>query len=232
VAGRLEGGERVWNGHVHVLTAGNPIGCFWKAVAHIAWRDYLAAPRETSFGTDDFDRFPKGTGCFLAPRSLVSEALAHFRSHYGADRRFVNDDTSLIRSLAQQERIHLSPSFACDYEARTTIRAFLLHGFHRGTVFVDGHLRPESRFFTGAVAFFPLSIAVGIAARRRPMTMGVGALAGAACVAAAAVASGCTPREAGNAGMLAPLYAAAHGAGMWRGLGLLLAARLRGLGAG
>ena len=228
VADRLAHGERVWNGHVYVLTEGNPIGAFWKAVAHIAWRDYLGDPRTTSFGLDGFDRYPKGTGCFLAPRALLLDAVEQFTSYYGDDRRFVNDDTSLIRSIATHERVHISPSFACDYEARSTLRAFCLHAFHRGTVFVDGHLRRESRFFLGAAAFFPVSIATSVVIFRRPVIALTALLAIAGAMVAAASRAGCTGREARGAGMLAPLYAAAHGLGMWRGLGLLGMARIRG----
>jgi hypothetical protein len=225
VARRLEHGERIWNGHVHVLTDANAFGAFWKAVAHIAWKEYFAAPMTTSFGADRFDHYPKGTTCFLAPRALLCSALDQFASHYGRDTRSANDDTTLIRALAEQERINISPCFACDYEARSTLKAFVLHGVHRGTVFVDGHLRPESRFFPAAVSVFPLSVVAGLTLLRRPGIVAVGAFAGGVATAAAAASSGCTAREARDAGVLAPLYAVAHTIGMWRGLGLLIAAR-------
>jgi glycosyltransferase involved in cell wall biosynthesis len=61
--------RRVWNGHVHVVTTGNPYNGFWAGLVAVAWRRYLADPRLTSFGAEDFDAFPKGTSCFFAPRA-------------------------------------------------------------------------------------------------------------------------------------------------------------------
>ena len=61
--------------------------------------------------------------------------------------------------IVEHERVHLSPSFACDYEARSKLGAFFMQGVYRGTTFVDGHLRRESRFYLGAIAFFPASLA-------------------------------------------------------------------------
>src|SRR5262249_1719362 len=62
---RADAGELVWNGHVHV-ESDSPFGIFWRLLAELAWRDYFDDPRTTSFGADDFDRYPKGTTCFLA----------------------------------------------------------------------------------------------------------------------------------------------------------------------
>ena len=227
VAERLQHDERIWNGHVHVRTEGNPFGAFWNVLVRVAWKDYLGDPRATSFGLEDFDRFPKGTSCFLAPKSVLIEAVDSFRSYY-ADLRVVSDDTAVIRHIAEHDRIHLSPEFACDYEARTTLNAFFKQGVYRGTTFVDGHLRPESRFFVGAAAFFPLSVLFLLAVRRRPIAVPLAAAAaGAAAVGTVAVASGCSTRDSRWAALIAPVYAVAHGLGMWRGLGLLLRTRLQ-----
>ena len=70
----------VWNGHVYVDTRGNPYGAFWNALAEIAWREYFDNPRTTSFGTEDFDHYPKGTGCFLRaedPSSRSDRLIPH-----------------------------------------------------------------------------------------------------------------------------------------------------------
>src|SRR6185437_4280520 len=118
-------------------------------------------------GSEVFDHYPKGTGCFLAPRRLLLDAIEAFSSYY-ADRRFFNDDTGVIRQLAERHRINVSPSFAAVYSPRSTPAGFLRHALHRGTVFLDGHGKPESRFFPVAVAFFPVSIVLAAAALRRP----------------------------------------------------------------
>jgi glycosyltransferase involved in cell wall biosynthesis len=201
----------VWNGHVDV-DADSAWGEFWRLLAELAWRDYFDDPRTTSFGIEDFDRYPKGTTCFLAPRALLESAFAAFRTKYD-DIRLANDDTPILRAVAARERIHISPEFACTYSPRTTPTAFLRHAVHRGTVFLDGHGTPESRFFPAVVAFFPLSAALLLRPRLIP-----GALL--ACGAAAAgygVLAGRSKREVEVLATVTPLYALAHGLGMWRG---------------
>ena len=75
VSRRLEDGRGVWNAHTHLETHGNPFGLFWSVVSSLAFGDYVDDPRETSFGVDNFDRFPKGTTCFLAPRELLTRRI-------------------------------------------------------------------------------------------------------------------------------------------------------------
>jgi glycosyltransferase involved in cell wall biosynthesis len=225
VEARVREGERVWNGHVHVDTDGNPYGAFSNVLVELAWRDYFADPRTTSYGLEEFDRFPKGTTCFLAPRELLAEALDAFRSGY-ADLRHANDDTPVIRWIAARERIHISPEFACDYEPRATLGSFVRHSVHRGTVFLDGHGRPESRFFPLTAAFFPVSATLALASLRRPSLVLAVAAATSAGAAAVAAATGRSAFETASVAALAPVYAAAHGAGMWRGLVLLARHRL------
>jgi glycosyltransferase involved in cell wall biosynthesis len=206
----------VWNGHVHV-DADNAYGEFWRLLAELAWRDYFDDPRTTSFGLAEFDRFPKGTTCFLAPRALLESAFAGFRSHY-ADIRQANDDTPILRAVAAQQRIHISPEFACTYSPRTTLAQFLRHAIHRGTVFLDGHGTPESRFFPVVVAFFPVSLAV----LRRPSLIPA-ALAGAGAAAAAyGVYAGRPRRDVEVLARVTPVYAVGHAIGMWRGVVELL----------
>jgi hypothetical protein len=216
VQDRLENGARVWTSHVHVHANGNPLGLFWQLLAELAWAEYFDAPRTTSFGADDFDRYPKGTTCFLAPREVLLEAIASFRTGY-ADSRHANDDTPLIRWIAQRERIHVSPRYASSYQPRETLSAFLRHAFHRGIVFLDGHGRRDSRFFPAVLAFYPASGALLALSLRRP-AVAVGAL-GALSLAAAALGLRHRrgPSELLALGLVTPVYAVAHGAGMWRG---------------
>jgi hypothetical protein len=222
---RVEAGEEVWNAHTIMVTEGNPYGRFWSVVSALAFADYVRAPRTTSFGLSDFDRFPKGTTCFFAPRELLLEGFAGFRSKY-ADTRSANDDTPIIRTIAARRPINISPSFACVYVPRSSLGSFLRHATHRGIVFLDGHGRRESRFFPVVLAFYPVSLAAAALAVRRPLS--VLALAG-STAAVAAVAATRARRPAGEVAVfaaLAPVYLAAHGVGMWKGLGLALASRL------
>src|SRR6266536_2531688 len=176
VNARVAAGETVWNGHVHVKSD-SVLGIFWRLLAELAWRDYFDDPRTTSFGAEDFDRFPKGTTCFLAPRELLESGFRGFRTRY-RDVRLANDDTPILRDLAARRRIGISPSFACVYIPRTTLGRFFRHSIHRGAVFLDGHGTRESRFFPVVVAFFPLSAALLVAAVRRPRVAPAAAVAG------------------------------------------------------
>jgi glycosyltransferase involved in cell wall biosynthesis len=212
---RAAAGEEVWNAHVHVDDA-SAFGVFWKLLAELAWRDYFDAPRTTSFGLDEFDRFPKGTTCFFAPRELLLSAFDAFHTHY-RDARLANDDTPILRDVAGRRRIGISPEFSCTYAPRTSLGRFLRHALHRGVVFVDGHGTPESRFFPAVVAFFPVSAALAAVALRRPLVVPLAAAAVGAAAAAAGARAGRSGRELRVLATVTPLYAAAHGAGMWRG---------------
>jgi glycosyltransferase involved in cell wall biosynthesis len=209
-----------WNGHVRIETD-NVFGIFWRLLAELAWRDYFDEPRTTSFGAAEFDRFPKGTTCFLAPRDLLRAAFDEFDPQY-RDIRLANDDTPILRALAARQRIWVSPSFACVYEPRSSLAGFLRHAFRRGIVFVDGHGVPESRFFPGVVAFFPLSAALVVAAVRRPLVVPAVLAACAAAAAAYGIRARRTPAEIGTLAAVTPLYAVGHGLGMWRGLAELV----------
>lgn len=222
---RLEAGQRVWTGHVDVAADGNPYAVFWKLLAELAWDHYFAHPRTVEFGADTFDRFPKGTGCFVVPRLLLLDAITAFQSKY-AEARYANDDTPLLRWIAERGPIHISPQFSATYAPRTRFDTFVRHSFRRGIVFVDGHGRPESRFFGVAVAFYPASALFCVAAIRRPVLAPLAGVAVGAAAAALALRRRRPAFEVASLAALAPVYGVAHGAGMWRGLGLLVRNRL------
>jgi glycosyltransferase involved in cell wall biosynthesis len=225
VGERVRAGETVWNAHVVIDTRGNPYGKFWNVLTELAFAAYFADPRTTSFDASNFDSFPKGTTGFLAPASVLRDAFGRMSSYY-RDERHANDDTPIIRWIAGQRPIHISPCFTCTYQPRTSLRAFVRHAYHRGVVFLDGHGRRDSRFLPAVLAFYPLSLAGLVVGLRWP-------LRGAALVAGVAAAAGVfaaarrrAPAEAVAFGALAPVYCAAHGSGMWWGLALLVAGRV------
>jgi glycosyltransferase involved in cell wall biosynthesis len=226
LAERLGKGEDVWNAHVVIEANGNPYGRFWNVLTELAFADYFSDPRTTSFGAENFERFPKGTTCFLAPREALVDAFRAVSTRY-SDTRNANDDTPIIRRLAEQRPINISPRFSCLYRPRSSLRGFLKHAYHRGIVFLDGHGRPESGYFPLVIAFYPLSVGAVLLALRRPVAVPI--LAGTSVVAAGAVAAlkGRSRDETLAFAGLAPVYALAHGAGMWRGLSLMVANRLR-----
>jgi glycosyltransferase involved in cell wall biosynthesis len=227
VAGRVAKGEEVWNAHVVIDADGNPFGQFWNVLTELVFAAYFAEPRTTSFDADNFERFPKGTTCFLAPREALKDAFAAFTTDYD-DIRMANDDTPIIRRLAEERPIHISPSFSCLYRPRQSLGGFVRHAHHRGLVFLDGHGRPESGFFPLVVGFYPVSAACALLAVRRPATAPL--LAASLSIAAGCVAAA-RKRDTGETisfALLTPVYAFAHGAGMWRGLALKAAKRLGG----
>jgi glycosyltransferase involved in cell wall biosynthesis len=217
VQSRVAQGARVWTSDVEVEADGNPYGTFWKLLAELAWPAYFEDPREVSFGADEFDLYPKGTTCFLAPRALLLEAMAAFHTRY-ADPRHANDDTPLLRRISEREPIHIAPAFGCSYRPRTTLRSFVRHSMHRGVVFLDGHGRPESRFYPVAAAFFPVSTLLALTAWKRPSVVPLAALSTSLATAAFGLARKRSGEEVVSLALLAPVYAVAHGVGMWRGL--------------
>ncbi len=221
----VEGPDKsVWTADVEIETAGNPFGMFWDVLTRRAWSGYFDNPRTTSFGVENFEQFPKGTTCFFAPRLLLAESFSAFRTTY-RDTRYANDDTPLIRWIAERYPINVSPSYACIYEPRRRLRPFLRHAFHRGIVFIDGHGRRESRWFPIAVAFFPLTLAWLALSAFVSVVLVVPFVLAALCGVALASADH-RLRAVPTMVWVTPLYAIAHGLGMWRGLALAARARL------
>ncbi len=146
----------------------------------------------------------------------VRRPAARERRHARAarPRRAASGSTSRPRSPARTRR-----AARCRRSCGTPL--------HRGVVFLDGHGRRESRFFPAVVAFYPVSAALAVAALRRPALVPVGALGVAAAAGAVAAAAGRPRFEALSFAALAPVYAVAHGAGMWKGA--VLALRRAGL---
>lgn len=226
VAEQVAEGRHAWNGHCLMARTDNPYARFWNVLTHAAFSEYLDAPRTTSFGLEEYDRFPKGTGHFLAPRAWLLEAIGDFSSRY-EDTRFASDDTHLLRAIAERDRIHISPSFASAYRNRDALGPFLRHALHRGTTFFDGFARPGTRFFGVVVAAFPLSVGGTALALARPRAAATAAAALAAAGGAYARRRGRPQEEALAFAVLLPPFAVAYAAGVWRGAWLALSGRRR-----
>jgi len=211
----------IWNGHCEIDLEGNPYARFWNVLTEVAYRDYCANPRTMSYGIEEFDRHPKGTTCFLAPREELLDAIEDFESLY-ADTRDANDDTSLIRSLAAKQPINISPGFACIYRSRDALVPFLRHSFHRGGVFVDGWAKSGGRFYGLIVAFYPLSASAAVFALMRPRLALAAALAVPLAIASAGAALGRSSADCMALGVLGLPWLSMYAAGMWRGLWLAL----------
>ncbi len=145
--------------------------------------------------------------------------------------KHANDDTRLIRIIARDHRIHLSPSFSCTYHARTRLSQFLSHSYHRGRVFVDGFLRPGTRFFIPLILFLIGSVAAVAAFALFPDTR-LPILAGLALLwlleLVVAILLGVPKKDAFSLFALTPVFALAYGLGIWRAvLGGVVKARRR-----
>ncbi len=220
-----EDGLPVWNAHVDIDLQGNPFARFWDVLTSWAFREYAANPRTTSYGLEEFDRFPKGMTCFLAPRDRLLAAMASFRSQY-EDPREANDDTPIIRTLAAQGPINISPGFSCLYRSRDSLPAFLRHAYHRGSVFVDGYGQPGTRYFPVIAAFYPASVLALLVTVRRPRIAAAAALAAPLAAGGAAVSVRRSVKDGLAVSGLALPWLGVFAAGMWRGLWLALRPRL------
>lgn len=216
----------VWCGHVDVETEGNPFAAYWAGLVKIGWRRYTADPRLVSFGTEEFDAYPKGTGCLLLPRALLAEASQGFESLYD-DRDLASDDTRLLRYVAGRTRIWLTPDFRFRYHGKQGARGFVRQSYFRGTTFVDGYLGqpgPVRRALLAAIGLGGLVAAAGL---RRPAVAAAGlGLVTAAAPAVVAQAGG-SRDEVRAAALLTPVFVAGFGAGVLRGLGLAGARAVR-----
>ncbi|WP_216213450.1 glycosyltransferase family 2 protein [Amycolatopsis aidingensis] len=218
--------RKVWNGHINVASADNPYAGFMAGLVTVPWRRYFANPRLTSFGVEEFDLFPKGTGFFCAPKESLEGSVAAFASLY-EDVRLASDDTRMLRWIAERERIHLSPEFAATYHGRDTLRKFAAQSYFRGTTYVDSYLATSGPARNALFAALGLgAVGAGLLVKRPKATVALGA----ACSAAAGAVvkrCGASNAEARAVAGLLPLFAAGFGAGVLRGLGLALRTWLR-----
>jgi glycosyltransferase involved in cell wall biosynthesis len=220
-----DGGVPIWNGHVEIDVAGNPYARFWNAITALTFRAYLGNPRTTSFGLEEFERFPKGTGCLLVSRERLLGAIDAFSSRYG-DLRDASDDTVLLRQLAGEQPINISPGFAGTYRSRDAFGPFVRHAFHRGKMFVDGYGHRGSRFFGLLAAFYPLSLAATVVGLRRPRLLARLTAAAPPLAGLGGLALRRSREDVAAIAWVGPAWLLAFGGGMWYGLWLALRGRV------
>jgi glycosyltransferase involved in cell wall biosynthesis len=217
----------VWTSHVVADTDESPYAGFWQAIEHVAWRRYWKSPRTTSYGIEDFDYYPKGTTALLAPRKLLIDAFDAFEPTI-ADWNKANDDTAVLRWVAERHPINISPGYVSTYHARGDLRSFLRHANHRGTVLIDGYLRPGTRFAMPIVFVLAATpVGIGVALKRPRFAILSGAVA-AALVGLLARGCGARRQDAITLTKWSLPFGVAYLAGMWKGAFL----RLRGLEPG
>ena len=214
----LRPGEEVWNYDV-VPGSRDLRALFWTGITKVWWRDYFRQREAVTFGPDDFNRYPKGTGAFLAPTELLRRAAGGFESHF-EDAALASDDTRLLRAVAGQQDIHLSPDVLCTHHPKSGRGSWSRQCYYRGTTFVDGYLSDAGHarvLLTGAVGAV---VAGGAVALTAPRTTSVAGLLGCVAVGSVARSCGATGREAFAVGLLSPAFGVCFGAGVLRGLRL------------
>ncbi|RDI18694.1 glycosyltransferase family 2 protein [Lentzea flaviverrucosa] len=213
--------RKVWNGHINVSTDGNPYGGFWAGLVAIGWRRYMANPRLVSFGADEFDVYPKGTGFFCAPRDLLEAAAQSFESLFD-DVKLASDDTRMLRWIAERENINLTPDFAATYNSRDSFKKFVKHAYFRGTTFVDSYLDSPGPARNALFAAMAVGVVGLVIAAKFPKTALVLVLLGMVAAGAVARKAGASKGQALAVSKLLPVFAASFGSGVVRGLFLAL----------
>ena len=221
--------RRVWTAHTIANTDFSPIAGFWQAIEHVAWRRYWRRPHQVTFGIDEFDFYPKGTTALLAPREVLVAAFAAYEPTVD-DLKISNDDTAVLRWVAERHGITIAPGYSCVYNSRTTLSAFLKHANHRGAVLIDGYLHPGARFSQAIVAVLVMSPIAALVALRHPKVVLPGAVLASAAAGAGARVAGARTYDSAVLGGLAAPFGVMYLAGMWKGLVARLKAVRRGSG--
>lgn len=217
----------VWNGHVDIRYGRNLFAMFWGVVTLVGWRDYYRQPRLVTFGLEEFDRYPKGTTFLLAPTAALVAAMGTYDSLVD-DPRFASDDTGVLRALAEQYGITISPTFGCWYTyGRSSLRAFASHTLQRGTMFIDSYLRPNSRFLVPLIIVLLATGPLLLAAILEPLVT-LACLGSALGLAVLALLMLRVPvRHVAAFAVVVPLFSTVFAAGLWRGAFLVARTRLR-----
>lgn len=211
-------GEEVWNYDV-VPGSRDLRALFWTGITKVWWRDYFRQREAVTFGLDDFDRYPKGTGAFLAPTELLRRAAGDFESHF-EDAALASDDTRLLRAVAAEQDIHLAPGVLCTHHAKSGRGSWSSQCYYRGTTFVDGYLGDARRAGALLAGALGAVAAGGVVVLSAPRASGTASAL--ACVSAGTLARWCgaTGRESVAVGLLSPAFGVCFGAGVLRGLRL------------
>jgi glycosyltransferase involved in cell wall biosynthesis len=130
---------RFWNGMIHLLNTELPHVSIWESLVRVGWGKGLESDTPISFGLQDFDFYPKGSGFFLASKQDWISGFSMLSEYAAKSRVVVSDDTRLLRGFAEKSDIWFSKAFAADYKPRTSFKLFLRNAYYRGNTFVDSY---------------------------------------------------------------------------------------------
>jgi glycosyltransferase involved in cell wall biosynthesis len=151
-----------WNGHVEIENLALPHVSVWQTLVAIGWGSYTLNPRLCHFGIVDFDRYPKGTGLFLASKSNWIEQLSEALELQLDSVTPLSDDTRILREFASKSDIWLSPKFKAAYIPRSSLSLFIKNLFYRGTTFIDSYWASKSVIGTFVRLVLPFFLVASI----------------------------------------------------------------------
>ena len=206
--------NQCWVAHVRAQTSGNLIAGVWQAIEHVAWRKYFKNPRHVHFGVDDYDNYPKGTTAAIASRTILRESFNDFEVRLRPE--IAADDNQLLRIVAQRWGINIAPSYSALYNARTTLRQLMHHGFQKGSTFCDGNLKFESRFL-GFIIVFLISTPLGISFLLiEPVWALISAIILTVLIGPISTILGARPSDAFSLSLYFMPLSVSYGIGIWR----------------
>lgn len=220
---QVSAGHRVWNFDVEPAER-TVFALFWTGITKLWWRSYFRNRVHVAFTEADFDRFPKGTGAFFAPTSLLTEAAGAFDSLF-ADRAMASDDTRLLRDVASRMPINIAPEITCRHHVKAGGGAWVRQCRYRGTTFVDGYLGDARRAGPVLLLMTVLGLGWSFWALRRPRRLVGSAFSVSTLAAGLTKWSGGSSKEAASVGLLTIPFGVLFGSGVVRGL--LMAVRRR-----
>lgn len=224
------------NGHVTFDPAARIWMVFWESMSRIVWPQVFSSSfTQGTINENNFNSWPKGTGLFFAPKNLLLHAMKDTQSLFQND-ELSSDDTLVLMEIAKAEGIIYDSSFSADYSPRSKFIDFQKHVFERGTHAVDsfGHKLSAISLILGVVALLPIIFlaATSFFGSTRVLTLWIsliGVLVLFIFTFGLAVLKKLPTKFTVSLLMMLPIAAPSYVAGLYRGLGLAIAGRFRGL---
>jgi glycosyltransferase involved in cell wall biosynthesis len=149
--------SKFWNGFIQTKNTNSAVVSVWETLVMIGWGQGISATETVHFGLDDFDKHPKGTTLFLAPKLdwlNAFESIKLNRSQVVP----ISDDTKLLRYLVKSGDIWIDSKFSADYQPRTQFSKFIKNAFYRGMTFVDSYWDSPTVFGKLLKASVPIAV--------------------------------------------------------------------------